>query len=190
MRDDDARRAAIVVGLFAVLFGVRFVLDDPTYIGATFLLVLPTMLAALWFGVRGGVGVALAAAVAFFVAERLDPSEDAAMNTLVSSNPLTRSDPSLDRTPHSIGPRSSVVSPAIRSRSSRRPGSAWAIRRRATSSAREIQDRRARRNGTSSATGRPFCVMVTCSPDCTRRSTPAVSLRRSRDATDSGMRQL
>ena len=83
MRDDDARRAAIVVGLFAVLFGVRFVLDDPTYIGATFLLVLPTMLAALWFGVRGGVGVALAAAVAFFVAERLDPSEDAAMNTLV-----------------------------------------------------------------------------------------------------------
>ena len=58
MRDDDARRAAIVVGLFAVLFGVRFVLDDPTYIGATFLLVLPTVLAALWFGVRGGVGVA------------------------------------------------------------------------------------------------------------------------------------
>jgi serine phosphatase RsbU (regulator of sigma subunit) len=83
MRDSDARRAAIVVGLFVALFGVRFVLDDPTYIGATFLLVLPTVLAALWFGVRGGVAVAVTAAVAFFVAERLDPSMDAELHTVV-----------------------------------------------------------------------------------------------------------
>ena len=63
MRSADARRAAIVVGLFAVLFAVRFVLDDPTYIGASFLLVLPTVLAALWFGVRGGLAMAVTAAV-------------------------------------------------------------------------------------------------------------------------------
>jgi hypothetical protein len=50
MKDSDARRAAIVVGLFVALFGVRFLLDSPTYIGATFLLVLPTVLASLWFG--------------------------------------------------------------------------------------------------------------------------------------------
>ena len=83
MRDTDARRAAIVVGLFAVLFSVRFALDDPTYIGATFLLVLPTVLAALWFGVRGGLAMALAASVAFFVAERIDPSQEVALHTLV-----------------------------------------------------------------------------------------------------------
>ena len=64
MRDSGAWRAAIVVGLFAVLFSVRFALSDPTYIGATFLLVLPTVLAALWFGVRGGVAMALTASVA------------------------------------------------------------------------------------------------------------------------------
>jgi hypothetical protein len=79
----NTRRAAIVIGLFVVLFGVRFVLDDPTYIGATFLLVLPTVLAALWFGVTGGVAVAVSAAVAFFVAERLDSSQDVALHTVV-----------------------------------------------------------------------------------------------------------
>src|SRR4051812_22468375 len=83
MRHADARRAAIVVGLFAVLFGVRFVLDDTTYIGATFLLVLPTVLAALWFGVAGGLAMAATAAVAFFVAERLGPSDDVALHTVV-----------------------------------------------------------------------------------------------------------
>jgi serine phosphatase RsbU (regulator of sigma subunit) len=80
MRDVSARRAAIVIGLFVVLFGVRFVLDDPTYIGVTFLLVLPTVLAALWFGVTGGLAVAAAAAVAFFIAERL--STDVALHTV------------------------------------------------------------------------------------------------------------
>jgi NhaP-type Na+/H+ or K+/H+ antiporter len=69
MRDSDVRRAAVVVVLFAVLFVVRFVLDDPTYIGATFLLVLPTVLAALWFGLRGGVAMAVAASIGFFLAE-------------------------------------------------------------------------------------------------------------------------
>jgi NhaP-type Na+/H+ or K+/H+ antiporter len=49
---------------------VRFLLESPTYTGATFLLVLPTVLAALWFGVRGGVAVAVAAAIGFFLAER------------------------------------------------------------------------------------------------------------------------
>ena len=83
MRDVDARRAAIVIGLFAALFAVRFVLDDPTYIGVTFLLVLPTVLAALWFGVQGGLAVAVTASVAFFVAERLDPTADVELHTVV-----------------------------------------------------------------------------------------------------------
>lgn len=86
MRDTDARRAAIVIGLFAALFGMRFVLDDPTYTGAQFPLVLPTVLAALWFGQRGGVVVAVAAAVGFFVAERLDPTEDVDLNVVVTAS--------------------------------------------------------------------------------------------------------
>jgi NhaP-type Na+/H+ or K+/H+ antiporter len=69
MKGTGARRAAIVIGLFVVLFGTRFVLDDPTYVGATFLLVLPTVLAALWFGLWGGVAVAVAASIGFFLAE-------------------------------------------------------------------------------------------------------------------------
>jgi len=83
MRDRDARRAAIVIGLFAALFAVRFLLDDPTYIGVTFLLVLPTVLAALWFGVTGGVAMAVTASVSFFIAERLDPSADVELHTVV-----------------------------------------------------------------------------------------------------------
>ena len=83
MRDSDARRAAIVIGLFVALFAVRFALDDPTYIGATFLLVLPAVLASLWFGVRGGVAVAVTGAVAFFVAERFDPSMEVELHTVV-----------------------------------------------------------------------------------------------------------
>lgn len=83
MPNRDARRAAIVIGLFVVLFSVRFALDDPTYVGATFLLVLPTVLAALWFGVAGGLAVALTASVAFFVAERLDPTADVESHTVV-----------------------------------------------------------------------------------------------------------
>ena len=52
------------------------------YIGATFLLVLPTVLAALWFGLRGGLAMALTASTAFFVAERIDPSQEAELHTL------------------------------------------------------------------------------------------------------------
>jgi serine phosphatase RsbU (regulator of sigma subunit) len=81
MRDVNARRAAIVAGLFAVLFGVRFLLEDPTYTGATFLLVLPTVLAALWFGVRGGLIVTVAAAAGFFIAERAVGAEE--LHTIV-----------------------------------------------------------------------------------------------------------
>ena len=44
---------------------------------------LPTVLAALWFGVTGGVAVAVSAAVAFFIAERLDSTEDVALDTVV-----------------------------------------------------------------------------------------------------------
>ena len=78
-----ARRAAIVAGLFVALFLVRFVIDRPTFIGASFLLVLPVVLAALWFGVRGTVAVALATAVSFYVAERVDPTVDVEPHTVL-----------------------------------------------------------------------------------------------------------
>src|SRR5215218_2957190 len=83
MREAQARRGAIVVGLFAALFAIRFAFTSPTFVGVTFLLVLPTVLAALWFGVRGGMAVALAAGVVFFAAERLDPSMDASFETVL-----------------------------------------------------------------------------------------------------------
>jgi hypothetical protein len=35
MRDTGARRAATVIGLFAALFAVRFLVESPTYTGAT-----------------------------------------------------------------------------------------------------------------------------------------------------------
>jgi serine phosphatase RsbU (regulator of sigma subunit) len=76
MKGSDARRAAIVIGLFVALFAFRFALKSPTYTGATFLLVLPTVVAALWFGVAGGVTVALAAGAGFFLAEWAEGEEE------------------------------------------------------------------------------------------------------------------
>ena len=72
-----------MVGLFAVLFAVRFAFESPTFVGASFLLVVPTVIAALWFGEPGGLAVALMAGVAFFVAERVHPSTDASLRTVV-----------------------------------------------------------------------------------------------------------
>ena len=81
MRGSDARRAAIVIGLFVALFAVRFALESPTYTGGTFLLVLPTVLAALWFGVWGGLALAVAASVGFFLAEW--GADDEELHTIV-----------------------------------------------------------------------------------------------------------
>ena len=53
------------------------------YIGTSFLFVLPVVLAALWFGVRGSLVVSLSAAVCFFIVERLDPSVDVELHTVV-----------------------------------------------------------------------------------------------------------
>lgn len=83
MREPRARRAAIVAGLFVGLFVVRFAIERPTYIGTSFLFVLPVVLAAVWFGVRGAVLLSVAAAVCFFIAERLDPSVEVELHTVV-----------------------------------------------------------------------------------------------------------
>jgi len=83
MRSQEARRVAIVAGIFAALFAVRFWLERPTFIGVSFLLVVPVVLAALWFGVPGGVAVAVAAALGFFAVERLDPSVAVEPHTVV-----------------------------------------------------------------------------------------------------------
>lgn len=77
------RRAVTLAGLFAALFLVRFLVDRPTFLGVTFLLVLPVVLAALWFGTRGAVAMAFAAALSFFVSEELDPSVDVESQTVV-----------------------------------------------------------------------------------------------------------
>jgi serine phosphatase RsbU (regulator of sigma subunit) len=74
MRQSRARRAATVGGVFAALFVVRFLVERPTFLGVTFLLVVPVVLAALWFGVRGALAVSVGAGACFFAAERLDPS--------------------------------------------------------------------------------------------------------------------
>jgi serine phosphatase RsbU (regulator of sigma subunit) len=83
MRQPRARRAVTVGGLFAALFVVRFLVAQPTFLGVTFLLVLPVVLAALWFGTPGAVAVSLAAAVGFYVAERVDPSVDVESSTVL-----------------------------------------------------------------------------------------------------------
>ena len=83
MRQPRARRAATVGGLFAALFVVRFLVDRPTFLGVTFLLVLPVVLAALWFGTPGALAMALAAALCFYVAERVDPSVDVESHTVL-----------------------------------------------------------------------------------------------------------
>ena len=72
-----------MAGLFVGVFVVRFVIERPTYIGASFLFVLPVVLAALWFGVRGALVVSLSAAVCFFIVERLDPSVEVELHTVV-----------------------------------------------------------------------------------------------------------
>jgi serine phosphatase RsbU (regulator of sigma subunit) len=83
MRQPHARRAVTLAGLFAALFVVRWLVDRPTFLGVTFLLVLPVVLSALWFGTRGAVAMAFAAALSFFIAEELDPSVDVETHTVV-----------------------------------------------------------------------------------------------------------
>jgi serine phosphatase RsbU (regulator of sigma subunit) len=77
------RRAVALTGLFVALFLVRFLVDRPTFIGVTFLLVLPVVLAAVWFGTRGAVLMAFAGALAFYVSEELDPSVEVETHTVL-----------------------------------------------------------------------------------------------------------
>ena len=83
MRQPRARHAATVGGLFAALVVVRFLVDRPTFLGVAFVFVLPVVLAALWFGTPGALAVALAAALAFYIAERVDPSVDVESGTVL-----------------------------------------------------------------------------------------------------------
>jgi sigma-B regulation protein RsbU (phosphoserine phosphatase) len=77
------RRAVTLGGLFAALFLVRWLVDRPTFLGVAFLLVVPVVLAALWFGTRGAVAMAFAAALSFYVSEELDPSVDVETHTVL-----------------------------------------------------------------------------------------------------------
>jgi Stage II sporulation protein E (SpoIIE) len=79
------RRAVTLGGLFAALFLVRFLVDRPTFLGVTFLLVVPAVLAAVWFGTRGAVAMAFAAALCFYVTEELDPSVDVESHTVLAA---------------------------------------------------------------------------------------------------------
>jgi serine phosphatase RsbU (regulator of sigma subunit) len=77
------RRGVTLGALFAALFLVRFVVDRPTFLGVTFLLVLPVVLAALWFGTRAAVALSFVAALGFYVAEQIDPSVDVEPHTVL-----------------------------------------------------------------------------------------------------------
>ena len=79
------RRAVTLGGLFAALFLVRFVVERPTFLGVTFLLVVPVVLAAVWFGTRGAVVTALAAALCFGVVEEIDPSVEVESHTVLAA---------------------------------------------------------------------------------------------------------
>ena len=77
------RRVVTLGALFAALFAVRFLVDHPTFLGVAFLLVLPVVLAALWFGTRGAVALSVVAALCFYVAEQLDPSVEVESHTVL-----------------------------------------------------------------------------------------------------------
>jgi len=79
------RRALTLGGLFAALFLVRFLVDRPTFLGVSFLLVLPVVLAAVWFGTQGAVATAFVAALGFYVTEELDPSVDVESHTVLAA---------------------------------------------------------------------------------------------------------
>jgi serine phosphatase RsbU (regulator of sigma subunit) len=79
------RRAVTLGGLFAALFLVRFAVDRPTFLGVTFLLVVPVVLAAVWFGTRGAVVMAFAAALSFYLSEELDPSVEVETQTVLAA---------------------------------------------------------------------------------------------------------
>jgi serine phosphatase RsbU (regulator of sigma subunit) len=73
----------MLAGLFVALFVVRFLVDRPTFLGVTFLLVLPVVLAAVWFGTPGAVLMAFAATLTFYVSEELDPSVEVESHTVL-----------------------------------------------------------------------------------------------------------
>jgi hypothetical protein len=79
------RRALTLGGLFVALFLVRFIVDRPTYLGVSFLLVVPVVLAAVWFGTRGAIAMSFAAVLCFYVAEELDPSIDVESHTVLAA---------------------------------------------------------------------------------------------------------
>jgi len=84
---------------------------------------------------------------------------------------------------HEGGPRSSVVSSASSASSARNAGSACARSSRRSNSSRLGNLRRAGCRAVRRATALPLTVTVISSPAWTRRSSPAVSLRSSREAT-------
>ena len=78
----DFRRALAVVGLMLVVFAVRAAVAEPV-IGVGFLYLLPTLLAALWFGRWVGVGVGVACTGLFFLATMIHPQQHALAAGLV-----------------------------------------------------------------------------------------------------------
>ena len=64
-------RVAVVATLLALLFAARFAVSDPAELGVGFLLVVPVVLAAAWFGERGAVLAAVAGAATFALGEVL-----------------------------------------------------------------------------------------------------------------------
>ena len=78
----DARRALVVGALLLGVFALRAVAGDPD-IGVGFLYVLPTVVAALWFGRVAGVAIGALGAVLFLVGAIFQPQDALLTATLV-----------------------------------------------------------------------------------------------------------
>ena len=78
----NARHGATVAALLLSVFGAQVTVQDLA-IGVGYLYLLPTLVAALWFGSLGGVAAGAASAGLFFLAAALGGEDDLATATLV-----------------------------------------------------------------------------------------------------------
>ncbi len=78
----DARRAIVVLSLLAGVFALRAIVGDPA-IGVGFLYVVPTLLAALWFGRLAGLAVGAVGAGLFLIGALFQPQDNLVSATLL-----------------------------------------------------------------------------------------------------------
>lgn len=78
----DGRRIAVVLALLVGVFALRLVVGEPV-IGVSFLYVVPTLTAAMWFGRWAGVGVGAAGTGLFLLGSLIQPQDDLLSSVLL-----------------------------------------------------------------------------------------------------------